>query len=105
MPKTRHSKYPRSHTCPHARRRTLCTATSAVNYQYDANGAMLSDGLRRYEFDAANRLANVTTGSGIDAPTTRYVHNALGQRLFKTEASSRLWPAAATPVTPASCKP
>ena len=26
-----------------------------------------------------------TTGAGIDAPTTRYVHNALGQRLFKTE--------------------
>jgi RHS repeat-associated protein len=41
--------------------------------------------LRRYEYDAANRLANVTTGSGVDAPTTRYVHNALGQRLFKTE--------------------
>jgi RHS repeat-associated protein len=46
---------------------------------------MLSDGLRRYEYDAANRLANVTTGIGVDAPTTRYVHNALGQRLFKTE--------------------
>jgi RHS repeat-associated protein len=88
MLKTRHSKpaYPRM--CPHARRRTVCTATgaaSAVNYQYDANGAMTNDGLRRYEFDAAGRLANVTTGAGVDAPTTRYVHNALGQRLFKTE--------------------
>jgi hypothetical protein len=31
-------------------------ATSAVNYQHDANGAMTNDGLRRYEFDAANRL-------------------------------------------------
>jgi RHS repeat-associated protein len=60
-------------------------ATSAVNYTHDANGAMLKDGLRSYEFDAANRLADVTTGVGIDAPTTRYVHNALGQRLFKTE--------------------
>jgi RHS repeat-associated protein len=60
-------------------------ATSAVNYSYDANGAMTKDGLRSYEFDAANRLADVTTGVGIDAPTTRYVHNALGQRLFKTE--------------------
>jgi len=27
----------------------------------------------------------VTTGSGEDAPTTRYAHNALGQRVFKTE--------------------
>jgi RHS repeat-associated protein len=60
-------------------------ATSNVNYTHDANGALLKDGLRSYEFDAANRLADVTTGVGIDAPTTRYVHNALGQRLFKTE--------------------
>jgi RHS repeat-associated protein len=60
-------------------------ATSNVNYTHDVNGAMLKDGLRSYEFDAANRLADVTTGVGIDAPTTRYVHNALGQRLFKTE--------------------
>jgi RHS repeat-associated protein len=63
----------------------MAAFTSAVNYPYDANGAMTGDGLRRYEFDAAGRLANVTTGAGVDAPTTRYVHNALGQRLFKTE--------------------
>ena len=60
-------------------------ATSNVNYSFDANGSLLRDGLRSYEFDAANRLGNVTTGVGIDAPTTRYVHNALGQRVFKTE--------------------
>ena len=53
--------------------------------RFDANGSLLRDGLRSYEFDAANRLGNVTTGTGPDAPTTRYVHNALGQRLFKTE--------------------
>jgi RHS repeat-associated protein len=93
MPKTHYSKHAsprmRVRTCPYARRRTAGSSsgysTSAVTYPYDANGAMLSDGLRHYEFDAANRLANVTTGSGVDAPTTRYVHNALGQRLFKTE--------------------
>jgi RHS repeat-associated protein len=60
-------------------------ATVNIGYQYDANGSLLKDGLRSYEFDAANRLADVTTGAGIDAPITRYVHNALGQRLFKTE--------------------
>ena len=60
-------------------------ATSNVNYSFDANGSLLRDGLRSKEFDAANRLGNVTTGTGPDAPTTRYVHNALGQRLFKTE--------------------
>jgi RHS repeat-associated protein len=59
-------------------------AQSAV-FTYDANGALLKEGLRSYEYDAANRLADATTGAGIDAPTTRYVHNALGQRLFKTE--------------------
>jgi RHS repeat-associated protein len=56
-----------------------------LHYTHDANGALLKDGLRSYEFDAANRLGNVTTGTGPDAPTTRYAHNALGQRLFKTE--------------------
>jgi RHS repeat-associated protein len=60
-------------------------ASANVAYTYDANGALLKDGLRSYEYDAANRLADATTGAGIDAPTTRYVHNALGQRLFKTE--------------------
>jgi RHS repeat-associated protein len=59
--------------------------TQALNYQFNANGALTSDGLRRYEFDAANRLAAMTTGAVDTSPTTRYVHNALGQRLFKTE--------------------
>jgi hypothetical protein len=59
--------------------------TSAANYTLDANGAMTSDGLRSYEFDAANRLAAMTVGAVDTSPTTRYVHNALGQRLFKTE--------------------
>jgi RHS repeat-associated protein len=63
MHKTRLSKRTQSRRCTRARKSSL----------------------RSYEFDAANRLADVTTGSGIDAPTTRYVHNALGQRLFKTE--------------------
>jgi RHS repeat-associated protein len=57
----------------------------AVTYQHDASGALTSDGLRRYEFDAANRLAAMTVGAIDTSPTTRYVHNALGQRLFKTE--------------------
>jgi RHS repeat-associated protein len=38
-----------------------------------------------YEFDAANRLAAMTVGAVDTSPTTRYVHNALGLRLFKTE--------------------
>ncbi|MBU2286005.1 MAG: hypothetical protein KKC85_06175 [Gammaproteobacteria bacterium] len=41
--------------------------------------------MRRYSFDAQGRLAAVTTGASDTAPTTRYAHNALGQRVFKTE--------------------
>ncbi len=52
---------------------------------YSANGSLINDGLRRYEFDAAGRLAAMTTGALDSSPTTKYVHNALGQRLFKTE--------------------
>ena len=79
---------------------TTTGATSAVNYTHVANGAMTGDGLRRYEYDAANRLANVTTGVGIDAPTTRYVHNALGQRLFKTEPQYAPVNSASNPADP-----
>ncbi len=60
-------------------------ASSNVAHTYDANGSLISDGLRTYEFDAANRLAASTVGATDASPTTRYVHNTLGQRLFKTE--------------------
>jgi RHS repeat-associated protein len=73
-------------------------ASSSVLYTLDANGSLLKDGLRSYEFDAANRLANATTGTGPSAPTTRYVHNALGQRLFKTDP---LFPPVASSANPA----
>jgi hypothetical protein len=67
--------------CSRARSRI----TQILTCQHDANGAMTSDGLRRYEFDAANRLAAMTAGAFDTSSTTRYMHNALGQRLFKTE--------------------
>ena len=55
-------------------------------YQYNANGDLTSDGLRSYAYDAQGRLSAVTTGASDTSPTTRYAHNALGQRVFKTEA-------------------
>ncbi|MBB6561647.1 RHS repeat-associated protein [Acidovorax soli] len=61
------------------------TANSLVNFQYNAAGDLLSDGLRTFQYDSQERLEKVTTGTGVDAPSTQYAHNALGQRVFKTE--------------------
>lgn len=54
-------------------------------YSYNANGDLTSDGLRTYSYDAEGRLSAVTTGATDASPTTRYAHNGLGQRVFKTE--------------------
>ncbi len=56
-----------------------------VAYAYNANGDLTNDGLRTYSYDAEGRLSAVTTGATDASPTTRYAHNALGQRVFKTE--------------------
>ncbi|WP_428000315.1 RHS repeat-associated core domain-containing protein [Acidovorax sp.] len=61
------------------------TANTLVDFQYNAAGDLLSDGLRTYQYDGQERLEKVTTGTGVDAPSTQYAHNALGQRVFKTE--------------------
>ncbi|WP_418128021.1 RHS repeat-associated core domain-containing protein [Variovorax sp. KK3] len=64
---------------------TLGGTTTRIRYGYDANGGMTSDGLRTYSYDAEGRLSAVTTGATDRSPTTRYAHNLLGQRVFKTE--------------------
>jgi len=60
-------------------------ATTSVLYSYNANGDLTGDGLRSYGYDAEGRLSTATTGATDSSPTTRYAHNALGQRVFKTE--------------------
>ncbi|UVH58935.1 DUF6531 domain-containing protein [Variovorax paradoxus] len=60
-------------------------SSTSVTYGYNANGDLLTDGLRSYTYDAEGRLAAATTGATDVSPTTRYAHNALGQRVFKTE--------------------
>lgn len=60
-------------------------STTSVTYGYNANGDLLTDGLRSYTYDAEGRLVTATTGATDVSPTTRYAHNALGQRVFKTE--------------------
>ena len=64
---------------------TAGAAATSVVYGHNANGDLVSDGLRTYSYNAEGRLSAVTTGAGEAAPTTRYAHNALGQRVFKTE--------------------
>ena len=61
------------------------SASTSVAYTHNANGDLIGDGLRTFVYDPEHRLSDVTTGSGEAAPTTRYAHNALGQRVFKTE--------------------
>lgn len=61
-------------------------SSTSVTYGYNANGDLTTDGLRSYTYDAEGRLAAATTGATDVSPTTRYAHNALGQRVFKTAA-------------------
>ena len=70
------------------------TSTANVAYSYDANGSLLTDGLRHYAYDSEGRLAaaslgwSTPTGTGATATTddsiTKYAHNAQAQRVFKT---------------------
>ena len=65
------------------------TVNSQVNYSLDANGNLTSDGLRTFEYDAANRLSKVQVSqistANAEASKITYLHNALGQRVFKSE--------------------
>lgn len=46
-------------------------------YTYDANGSLISDGVKTYTYDSANRLTQVSDPSG----TMSMDYNGLGQRL------------------------
>ncbi|GDY35679.1 RHS repeat protein [Acidovorax sp. NB1] len=61
------------------------SASTSVTYQYNSAGDLLGDGLTSYCYDSEGRMESARTGQGEDAPTTKYAHNGLGQRVFKTE--------------------
>jgi RHS repeat-associated protein len=63
----------------------ISSVTSQVNYSLDANGAMISDGLRSFEYDESRRLSKVKILKDGEAAAVDYLHNALGQRVFKSE--------------------
>jgi RHS repeat-associated protein len=51
-----------------------------VDYTWDANGNLLSDGVRTFTYDAANRLTSVTSGT----LTTTFEYDGLGNRAAQT---------------------
>ena len=61
------------------------STSAVVSYTYNANGELTGNGLAQYSFDPENRLASMAAGNTDTSATTRYAHNALGQRVFKTE--------------------
>ena len=81
--------------------RTNAVVNSQVNYTLDPAGNLLSDGLRSFAYDTTNRLSTVTLGStfvgsdtiaGNELASQSYLHNALGQRVFKSEPRTQLSP-------------
>jgi RHS repeat-associated protein len=64
------------------------TPVSSITFTYDANGSLLNDGLRHYAYDSEGRLAAASLGwastATADDSITKYAHNALAQRVFKT---------------------
>jgi RHS repeat-associated protein len=57
---------------------------SQVQFQYDDDGNLLSDGTRSYEWDALSRLKKVTWATG---KTTEFKYNGLGQRAERIETN------------------
>ncbi len=56
------------------------TRVDGVAYTWDANGNLLSDGVRSYSYDHANRLVRVVSGT----LTTEFAYNGVGDRVAKT---------------------
>jgi RHS repeat-associated protein len=65
--------------------KTASVVTTPVTYSIDANGAMTSDGLRIFDYDESGRLAKVRVTKNGEAASITYLHNAMGQRVFKGE--------------------
>jgi len=68
---------------PGAVRLRAPTAVGARSFSYDANGNMVSDGVRTLGYDGANRLVSVTTPTG----STSYAYGPDGDRVVSTSQS------------------
>lgn len=56
-----------------------------ARYTLDTNGNLTSDGQRSFVYDSANRLSEVQLSQNGEAAKISYLHNTLGQRVFKSE--------------------
>jgi len=56
------------------------TSVDGVPYTWDNNGNLLSDGTRTFQYDYANRLVQVVSGT----LTTEFTYNGNGRRVSKT---------------------
>ena len=64
---------------------TLSNTATTVNFAVDAAGNMSSDGRRAFVYDAQNRHAQATVSDSDEGSKVTFLHNALGQRVFKSE--------------------
>ena len=60
-------------------------ASAQVSYSLDTAGNLTSDGLRVFSYDANNRMRQTTVSDADEGSKITYLHNALGQRVFKSE--------------------
>jgi len=59
-------------------------AAPSASPTFDADGNMLTDGIRSYEWDSQSRLVKVSWGSGSNQ-STEFLYNSLGQRSEQIE--------------------
>jgi RHS repeat-associated protein len=59
--------------------------SGTMTYVRDAAGNLISDGLRVFEYDAQNRHSKTVVNDPDEGSKITYLHNALGQRVFKSE--------------------
>jgi len=64
-------------------RDTTSGTPTTKGFTYDKNGNLLNDGVRTYQYDALNRLIQVSKVAG-GAVIASYVYDALGRRIQKT---------------------
>lgn len=65
-------------------RLTSVAGPVAKTYSYDAAGNIIGDGKLTYTYNAAGRLSKAAGGSGKNAFSNTYLHNANGERVIKT---------------------